>query len=121
MKFYRCPVCGNIIELIDGNPSLIKCCNHEMELLEANTCDASLEKHVPFVEIKDGKVKVSVGEIMHPMEEKHYIMWIALVNNNKITRVNLRPSNEPVVTFDYEEGSTIYEYCTVHGLWKKEI
>jgi len=121
MNFYLCTICGNVIELINGAAERIACCNQEMKLLTANTVDASLEKHVPFCTINGNKVEVKVGEILHPMIEEHYIMFIAIVKGNKITRVDLKPGMEPVVTFDYEEGSTVYEYCNLHGLWKKEI
>lgn len=121
MKFYVCPICGNVIELIDGNEKNIKCCGRNMELLEANTKDASLEKHVPSCKVSDGKVEVTVGDVLHPMTEEHYIMWIALVKDNKITIVNLTPKDEPKATFNYEENSTVYAYCNLHGLWKKEI
>lgn len=121
MRFYRCPICGNVIELIDGNASLIKCCGREMELLEANTVDASLEKHLPNFAINGDKLKITIGEVMHPMEENHYIMWIALVSDNQITRINLKPNDEPSVILDYKPGSVVYEYCSLHGLWKKEI
>lgn len=121
MKFYVCPICGNVIELIDGNEKNIKCCGRNMELLEANTKDASLEKHVPSCKISNGKVEVTVGDVLHPMTEEHYIMWIAIVKGNKIVRLNLKPTDEPKATFNYEENSTIYAYCNLHGLWKKEI
>ena len=121
MKFYVCPICGNVIELIDGNEKNIKCCGRNMELLEANTKDASLEKHVPSCKISNGKVEVTVGDVLHPMVEEHYIMWIAVVKGNKIVRLNLKPGDEPKATFNYEENSTIYAYCNLHGLWKKEI
>ncbi len=121
MNFYVCPICGNVIELIDGNEKNIKCCGKNMELLKANTTDASLEKHVPSCIVKEKKLEVTVGEVAHPMTEEHYIMWIALVKGNKIVRYNLKPIDEPKVIFDYEENSTIYAYCNLHGLWKKEV
>ena len=45
------------------------------EVLTANTVDAAREKHVPLVERSGNDVVVTVGEVIHPMTEAHYIMW----------------------------------------------
>ena len=121
VKYFKCPVCGNIIEMINGDIKKIKCCNKELELLVANTIDASLEKHVPSYEIDKDEIIVKIGEIIHPMEEKHYIMWISLVTDNKIIKVFLNPGDEPIVRLPYIKGSIIYEYCNLHGLWKNIV
>ena len=47
MKFYKCPICGNIITVIEGDINKVRCCGKEMEELKANTIDAATEKHVP--------------------------------------------------------------------------
>lgn len=121
VKFYRCSICGNVIELIDGDSKRITCCGKNMELLVANTVDASVEKHVPVYKKEGKKLIVSVGEVIHPMEEKHYIMWIALVSDNKIARVDLLPNEAPEAVFDYVEKAEVYAYCNLHGLWKTTI
>ena len=121
MRFYLCEICGNVIELLYGEPIHIKCCDQHMTLLEPNTVDASVEKHVPFYKVDGNKVTVQIGEDLHPMDNDHYIMWIAIVKNNKITRINLKPHEKPIVTFNYEKGSTVYSYCNKHRLWKTEI
>lgn len=121
MKFYLCPICGNIVELPENDNTIPICCGQEMTLLVANSIDASFEKHVPYCKIMEDKVEVQIGEVIHPMEKEHYIMWIALVSDNSITKVNLKPSDIPVKTFNYIKDSTVYAYCNKHGLWKKEI
>ena len=121
VKFYRCPICGNVIELIDGDSKRITCCGKNMELLVANTVDASVEKHVPVYKKEGEKIVVKVGDVIHPMEEKHYIMWIALVSDNKVTRVDLLPNEAPEAVFDYVEKAEVYAYCNLHGLWKTTI
>ena len=121
VKFYRCPICGNVIELIDGDSKRITCCGKNMELLVANTVDAAVEKHVPVYKKEDDKIIVSVGEVIHPMIEEHYIMWIALVSNNKVTRVDLLPNEAPEAVFNYVENAEIYAYCNLHGLWKATV
>lgn len=121
VKFYRCPICGNVIELIDGDSKRITCCGKNMELLVANTVDASVEKHVPVYKRDGEKLIVSVGEVIHPMEEKHYIMWIAMVYDNKVIRVNLLPNEVPEAVFNYVENAEIYAYCNLHGLWKATV
>ena len=108
MKFYKSL---GILESLDEVGDSIK----------VNSVDASLEKHVPFCEIKDDKVYVTIGEVIHPMGEDHYIEWIARVKGNKIVKYLLKPNDEPKAIFDYEENSSIYAYCNKHGLWKKEI
>ena len=100
---------------------ILESLNEEGEQVKVNSVDASIEKHVPFCEIKDNKVYVTIGEVLHPMEEEHYIEWIALVKGNKIVKYLLRSNDEPKAIFDYEKGSIIYTYCNKHGLWKKEI
>ena len=119
--FYKCPVCGNLIGLINGDPTHIKCCGKEMERLEANTEDAAKEKHVPIYERSEDEIVVRVGEIGHPMEKDHYIMWIAVVSDNQTTRVRLYPEQDAVARFKYIPQSTIYAYCNKHGLWKTEV
>lgn len=121
IKYYKCPICGNVIEVLNGDINRIKCCGREMELLVPGTMDASLEKHVPVYKIEGDEIVVKVGEISHPMEEKHYIMWVSLVTEDKVVRVNLVPGDEPVVRLPYVKDSIIYEYCNLHGLWKSVV
>lgn len=121
MKFYKCPTCGNVIKLVNGDIDHITCCGKPMEELTANTTDATTEKHLPVFEKVGNEIVVKVGEIDHPMDEDHYIMWIAQVSDDKIIRQNLAPSDAPEAKFPYAEGATIYAYCNKHGLWKSTV
>lgn len=121
MNFYKCKKCGNIIEVIEGEAKRIACCGEEMQKLNANDTDGAQEKHVPVYKVENDKIIVSVGEVAHPMEQDHYISFIAIVSGNKITRVNLLPKEDPIATFEYQKGAIIYEYCNKHGLWKNEV
>ena len=121
MKIYRCPICGNIIEVLEGDIAHITCCGISMELLEANVVDASQEKHLPVYKKDGDKIIVSVGEITHPMDDDHYINWIMMVSGKEVIRINLQPSDEPEAIFKYEKDSEVYAYCNKHGLWKVKI
>ncbi len=121
LNFYRCPICGNIVELIDGNMDRIICCGKSMIKMIANTTDAVVEKHVPVYERVDNEIVVKVGEVEHPMEEEHYIMWIAQVSKDKVVRVKLHPESKIEVRFPYISDSVLYAYCNKHGLWKKIV
>jgi superoxide reductase len=104
--------------LHEGNGSLV-CCGQPMKLYEANTVDAAQEKHVPVVEKTDAGVKVTVGTVAHPMEEKHYIEWIEVIADGKVYRQFLKPGDAPEATFDIAaEQATARAYCNLHGLWK---
>ncbi|ADL42361.1 desulfoferrodoxin [Caldicellulosiruptor obsidiansis OB47] len=118
---YKCEICGNIVEVLHAGGGQLVCCGKPMTLLEANTVDASLEKHVPVIEKTEEGILVKVGEVAHPMEEKHYIMWIELIADNKLYRKYLKPGDEPKALFEVSAESVVaYEYCNLHGLWKKE-
>lgn len=122
-KFFRCKHCGNIVEKLHDSGIAIVCCNEEMQELVANTVDAAKEKHVPSVSIVGNMVQVEVGDVLHPMEEKHYIMWIYLCTKNGSQRKDLLPGEDPKAVFALgdDEVIAVYEYCNLHGLWKKEM
>ncbi len=118
-QVYRCNVCGNITEVIHQSKGTLACCGQPMEYLEGNTVDAATEKHVPVVEKVEGGYKVKVGEVSHPMLEKHFIEWIELVTPTQVLRKNLKPGEEPeAVFYTDEEVVTAREYCNLHGHWK---
>ena len=121
-EVYKCEVCGNIVEVLHAGVGELVCCGQPMKLMEEQTADTSKEKHVPFVEKKDGKVVVRVGEnAKHPMEEKHYIEMIEVItNDDRILRKNLSPGDEPEAVFDVDNITMAREYCNIHGLWSKK-
>lgn len=122
-KFYRCKQCENFVEKLHDSGVSLVCCNEDMEEIVANTVEASKEKHIPSVSVDGNIVQVDVGEVLHPMEEKHYIMWIYLHTKKGCQRRDLVPGEEPKAVFALEDDEVIavYEYCNIHGLWKKEI
>lgn len=119
--FFRCEKCGNILALVHEGGGAPACCGQDMTRLEANTTDASKEKHVPAVVKADGKLKVTVGSVPHPMLPEHHIEWIALVAGGRLEFVFLKPGMEPKAEFAGAESGTVYEYCNLHGLWKADF
>ena len=121
LQVYRCSECGNIVEVIHSGAGTLVCCQKPMDVLTENTTDAAQEKHVPVIESVDGGVKVTVGSVAHPMEDKHYIEWIELVADGKAYRQFLNPGEAPVAVFPIEgQQHTAREFCNLHGLWKAE-
>lgn len=119
IKFFRCRHCGNVaIKLVDSNVPMVYC-GEKMEELEAGSVDASLEKHVPVVErLDEHRIRVKVGSAPHPMLPEHHISFIVL-QTEKGFQVAY-PQGEAVADFYTDEETTaVYEYCNLHGLWKK--
>ena len=95
-----------------------------MTLLEANTEDAAQEKHVPAVTVDGDKVSVVVGSVEHPMTEEHYIASILLETDRSLQVRWMKYTEKPEAQFVVAPGEkavAVYEYCTLHGLWKKEL
>jgi len=119
LQIYKCEVCGNIVEMLHEGVGELVCCGQPMTLFAENTVDAAREKHVPLVEKIEGGVKVTVGSVPHPMEEKHYIEWIEVIADGKAYRQFLKPGDSPEATFTIDaEQITAREYCNLHGLWR---
>lgn len=121
VTFFRCKHCGNLVALINNGGGTLVCCGDEMTKLEANTSDGAKEKHVPEVTKEDGKIKVTVGSVLHPSLPEHYIQWIALAADDKVQFKYLEPGQEPKAEFEEVETGTVYEYCNLHGLWKADF
>ncbi len=119
LEVYKCELCGNIVEVLHGGKGELVCCGKSMKLFKENTVDAAKEKHVPVVEkIADG-FKVKLGEVPHPMEEKHYIEWIEIIADGKAYRRFLNPGDAPEVEFKIDADQvTVRAYCNLHGLWQ---
>ncbi len=119
LEVYKCEVCDNIVEVLFGGKGELTCCGKPMVLQKENTVDAAKEKHVPVVEKIDGGFKVKVGDVAHPMEEKHYIEWVEIIADGKVYRQFLKPGDAPEATFNILGNQvTAREYCSLHGLWK---
>lgn len=124
VEFFRCEICGNIVELIKDGGAPLVCCGQEMNKLEAGTEDDGFEKHVPVAKREGDHIEVKIGSVAHPMLEAHFIEWIAIVTDDGIERINLTPDDKPEAVFcacDDTEEVDIYEYCNVHGLWKSSL
>ncbi|BCS54383.1 desulfoferrodoxin [Geobacter sp. SVR] len=118
LEVYKCDLCGNIVEVVHGGGSNLVCCGQNMTLQAENTVDAAKEKHVPVIEVVEGGVKVTVGSVVHPMEEKHYIEWIEIVADGKAYRQFLKPGQTPEAFFPVQAANlTAREYCNLHGQW----
>lgn len=126
MKLYK-GAQGEVVEVIlPTDKELEITINGEpAKLLKASSTDAALEKHVPDVTVADGKVAVQVGSVKHPMIETHWItnIWMEYPDGS-VEKVTLLPGQDPVAEFSTKGMSgkaAVYEYCNLHGLWKKEI
>lgn len=123
VKFFKCEHCGNIVTKIVDKGVPVLCCGEPMVELKANTTDAATEKHVPVVKAEDNKLFVEVGEVTHPMTEEHLIQFVYVETENGGQLRNFTAADEPKAVFclGEEKAVAVYEYCNLHGLWKKEL
>lgn len=122
IKIAKCNHCGNMVAFLEDTGVPVICCGEPMEVLEANTVDAAAEKHVPEITTEGNTVTVKVGSVEHPMTSEHYITHIILETAGGLQIKTLTPEDAPEAAFPLAQGDTVtaaYEYCSLHGLWKK--
>lgn len=120
MQIYKCEICGNIVEVLHVGGGQLVCCGQPMKLLEEKTEDVGKEKHVPVLEKVANGIKIKVGSVPHPMEEKHYIEWIEIIADNITYRKFLKPGDKPEAIFEINAKKIeARAYCNIHGLWEK--
>ena len=119
-QVYRCKKCGNIVEVLHTGAGELVCCGEPMELLTEQNTDSALEKHVPIIEKKDAGYLVTVGSVLHPMVEGHFIQWIELIaDGDRIYRKYLKPGDKPQAFFKCQaQDVSAREFCNLHGHWK---
>jgi len=122
-KFFQCQHCGNLIGLITNKGVPVVCCGEPMAELVPNTVDASAEKHVPAVTVDGNKVTVQVGSVPHPMEKEHLITFVYVETEHGGQRKSLEAGAEPKAEFLLVDDKpvAVFEYCNLHGLWKKDL
>lgn len=123
MKFFKCDICGNFVEMVKESGAPMTCCGQKMTELVPGTSDGAFEKHVPVYTVEGNKVTVNVGAVDHPMVDVHYIEWIAIETNTGAYRKALKPNDAPKAEFILADNETVigvYAYCNLHGLWKAE-
>ena len=121
MKLCKCDICGKVVAMVSDMPVETVCCGQAMRELVPNTEDGAKEKHVPVCKTENGMVTVTVGSTAHPMDKDHYIEWIAIETEHGNQCHELKPGDRPQAQFalvPYDKVRNVYEYCSVHGLWK---
>ena len=120
-EVYKCNSCGNIVEVLHAGTGELVCCGQPMVKMEEKNQEEGLtEKHLPVVEANEQKVKVKIGSVAHPMEEKHFIEWIEIETDNGCFRKFLKPGDTPEAEFELSAANfQVRSYCNIHGLWKK--
>lgn len=120
-EIYRCPICGNVVELLHVGGGTLVCCGQPMLLEEVKSTEEGNEKHLPVVTVSGNQVSIKVGSIPHPMIEEHFIQWIECIVGENIYKKELEPSDAPEAVFMVDGDTSnmiVRAYCNVHGLWK---
>ena len=113
----KCPVCEeyDCFQWID----------EEVNYITVDNLWALEIDHIPEVEIKDGKLKVTIANEIHPMWESHRIATVSLYDEYQdlIETIYLDLENEAVVEFDFDDLDEfeIRVKCSVHGVWGRKF
>ena len=119
--FYLCPTCGKLVSAVKDTRVPLMCCGLRMQELVPNTAEASREKHMPVYTAEGNTVTVRVASAEHPMEEEHFIEWVAIWTVQGGQLKTLQPGQAPAAAFaltEDDELKAVYAYCNAHGLWK---
>ncbi|MFU8779483.1 MAG: desulfoferrodoxin family protein [Kiritimatiellia bacterium] len=123
----KCLVCRSPQTVFHENPDAIKKPADPAGLTDGD------KKHVPVLHVTDcglltgcKDVHVTVGDIEHVMDPKHYILYVDFYLDYRfISRVWLAPSVcKPAASIHLAVQSgtvTAIESCNVHGNWMGEI
>ena len=109
LRFYVCPLCGNVL-FSTGNAA-IHCCGRRLEPEKA------LSEGLPPITVEEMDTDYYVT-FDHPMEKGHYLMFAAYVKSDRVTLHRLYPEQEGAVRFPIQRGGKLYAYCNQHGLFR---
>lgn len=143
MKMFVCGMCGHIAfgEAPEHCPSCGAPKKSFKEDANALKQPADLKnltegdkKHIPVLTVNKQcglvpgcvDVHIKIGEILHVMEAKHWIMWIDVYQDYKwVARYQMAADKiNPAVSVHFKSGTgkiIAIENCNVHGKWLAEI
>ena len=107
IRFYVCPVCGNV--LFSTGSATIHCCGRRLEPMKAKTED------LPGITVEEMDTDFYVT-FDHPMEKGHYLVFAAYVKSDRVTLLRLYPEQDAAVRFPVQRGGKLYIYCCQDGL-----
>ena len=113
MKFYVCPVCGNVIS--STGEAVVSCCGITLPVLEAEPAEGD---HLIQVEPVEDEYYVTVP---HEMEKDHYISFIAAVCDDDFEIRKLYPEWDASARFKINRTDKVYCYCNRHGLFELSV
>ena len=120
----RCNKCGALVKVLkDCNCDNcgITCCGEALENIK-NGFPLVVAEDISFaIEVKEAGYEIVNVRVNHVMDEDHYIEWISYEYDKNEQIVYFAPGDEPIATFKYVKGATIYSYCNKHSLWSKEV
>lgn len=124
-EFYKCNICGTLVEVVQEGAGELVCCNEPMELLTPHQNeDVHFEHHLPVLNKTEDYQEIVISETPHPMEKEHFIEFIEVYSkgNKKIMRRYLNPNDEAKmrvpICFEIEKAVAM---CNVHGLWEAKF
>lgn len=110
LKFYVCPICGNVNISVGEN--IHYCCGTEL-ISEDSEIDENIE--IRYIE---NDIYVHVDS---PMKKTDYISFFAYITVFKIQFVKLYPEQSPEARFNMEGKGTIYYFNNKNGLFMKKM
>ncbi len=120
---YECEICGNVVETLRGGPGELVCCGKPMKEYTSKTEDTGNEKHKPVIVLKENEMVVKIGEVPHPMEEKHHIEWIEFRSTDGyVVRKEVKDQKVAEAVFcKPKNGGSVIAFCNIHGLWETKL
>ena len=120
-EIFRCNVCGNIVEIVNGGAGELVCCGEPMELIKVKNEETLVEKHKPVISSKGENITIMVGEVIHPMTEEHHIEFIEAISldGKYLYRKYLTADEHPKMEFFCKTDKMIArELCNIHGFFE---
>jgi len=114
LKFYVCPLCGNILTASSSNAA-VTCCGKILDPLTAQKPD---ELHSLAIEHIETDIFIHSD---HEMTKQHYISFAAILTGDSLTLRRLYPEWNMQTRFSLAKHGTLLWYCTSHGLFYKYI
>ena len=111
VRFYRCPICGNILTMTGA--AEISCCGRKLTAMTARPADS---EHQIKIERLEDEYYIT---FLHPMHKTHYISFVTCVSWDRMLFLRLYPEQGGELRLPRLAGRPdFYAGCSRHGLWK---